>query len=134
MSFPFIRKIATVEERGQIYAAIKNDNDNLDHATHVWVRDGEIVGAASINAVPVLMLWHDSKKFTPRDSLHAQRIYEAIFESLGFPKLWVLCDKKSPYNQHMSQMGCKPIWSTDVFTAGTKVNELGSTIQTAPMR
>lgn len=106
-------------ERQKVYAAIKNDNDNLNHASHVWTREGEIVGAASMAAIPAILMWHRSDRVRARDSLHFIRVYESVMDQMGFPRFWTLCNSNSPYREHMEEFGFKPIWETKLFMHGT---------------
>lgn len=119
--FPRLRKIVDEAERQKVYAAIKADNDNLNHASHVWERGGEIVGAASIGAVPVLLGWHHQSKINARDSFHMFRVYESVFDEKGTTGYYVLVNKGSPYNSFMHQFGFKSIWQTEVFLGGTGI-------------
>jgi hypothetical protein len=121
--FPRLRKIIDEAERQKVYAAIKADNDNLNHASHVWERGGEIVGAASLGAVPVLLGWHHQTKISARDSFHMLRVYEAVFDSKGFSIFYTLVNKRSPYNSFMPQFGYKSIWETEVFVGGSAMKE-----------
>lgn len=104
-------------------AAIRADDDNLSHASHVWERRGEIVGAASLWSVPVLLGWHHRERIGPRDSFHMLRVYESVFDAKGHTGFYILCNKKSPYSVHMAQFGYKSIWETEVFVAGTSIKE-----------
>ena len=116
---PRLRKIVDEAERQKVYEAAKADEDGVDHVTHVWTRGGEIIGAASMAAVPVILGWHHRARMSARDSFHCFRIYESVMDQMGFPKYWTLVNARSPYQDHMEKFGFKPIWETKLFTGGT---------------
>jgi len=118
---PRLRKIVDQAERLKVYEAARADNDGIDHATHVWTRGGEIVGAASMAAVPIILGWHRSDKISARESFHIFRIYESVMDQMGFPRYWTLVNKASPYRDHMEKFGFKAIWETKLFVGGTGV-------------
>ncbi len=120
--FPRLRRIANEDERKKIYELARAENDNVNHVSHVWLRDGEIVGAASLAVVPSLLGWH-SRKISARESFHMFRVYESVFEQAGFPYYWVMCNRASPYNAHLKKFGFKPIWETEIFEAGVGIKE-----------
>lgn len=121
--FPRLRKIVNESERQKVYEAIRSDKDNLNHASHVWERGGEIVGAASMGCIPVLLGWHHQSKISARDSFHMFRVYESAFDAVGHASFYVLVNKKSPYNSFMHQFGFKSIWETEVFVGGTSIKQ-----------
>ena len=121
--FPRLRKIIDEDDRKKVMAAVRADNDNLSHASHVWERRGEIVGAASLWSVPVLLGWHHKEKILARDSFHMLRVYESVFDAKGHTGFYILCNRASPYSAHMEQFGYRSIWETEVFVAGTGIKE-----------
>jgi hypothetical protein len=116
--FPRLRKITDEADRQKVYDALRAEKENPHHLSHWWERDGQVVGAASIGTVPLLLLWHSPKAISPRDSLHIQRVYEAVFAERGSNFFWIACNADSPYFKHMAEFGCKPIWDTHIFEGG----------------
>ena len=121
--FPRLRRIANEDERKKIYEIARAENDGVDHVSHVWTRDGEIVGAASLAVVPCTFGWHRRDKISARDSFHIFRLYESVMEQAGFPFYWTMCNSESPYNEHLKKFGFKPIWKTEIFQAGVGIKE-----------
>jgi len=119
MSFPIVRQIRCQEEAHAVLAAARANNDSLIHPTHCVTRNGEIIGAASIGAVPLLLVWNHTEKVRAADSLHLKRVYDAIMETKGAPRHFVACNQHSPYNAHMKRFGYQPIWTTEIFEGGT---------------
>jgi hypothetical protein len=117
MSFvPKVRKIKDKEELAKVLQAAKEDNDGCSLPTHVVEKNDEIVGCASIALVPVLMMWHHTKKIGPKESMQLKNTYESILEEKGVNQYIILCNKNSPYNQHMEKFGYESVWETEVFT------------------
>jgi hypothetical protein len=112
---PKVRKIKDQAELDAIMAASKADNDGCLLPTHVVIKNGEIVGCASLAVLPVMMVWNHSTKVGPRDSIQLKHTYDAIMEEKGAKSYAILCNKQSPYNGHMKQLGFKPVWETQIF-------------------
>ena len=96
-------------------ALAREDNDGCSLPTHVIEKNNELVGCASIALVPVLMVWHHSKKIGPKESMQLKNTYDSIMEEKGINSYIILCNKNSPYNQHMKRF-YESVWETEVFT------------------
>lgn len=112
---PKVRKINSEAERQAVLAAAKADNDGIVLPTHLVEKNGEIVGAASLCVLPVLMVWSDSKKVGPKDSLILNHTYQAMLNDRGQNTYVILCNKHSPYNAHMKSFGYQSVWETEIF-------------------
>lgn len=112
---PKVRKIRTKEEIEAVLKAAREDSDGIVLPSHVVEKDGEIVGAASLAVVPVVMVWSHSKKLGPKESIILKHTYDALMEEKGLPKYIVLCNKHSPYNPVMKSLGFKSVWETEIF-------------------
>jgi hypothetical protein len=117
-AFPTIRLIQTLEHEKQVLQSAKEDNHSNMYPTHVIERHGEIIGASSIARVPLLLVWHHSKKVSAKDSMHLKLVYDSIMETKGFPRYFIACDETSPYNSHMIKLGYKTICKTQIFEGG----------------
>ena len=116
---PSIRKIKDFAEMQKILEIARLDNDGVELPTHVVEKNGEIVGAASLNVLPVLMTWHHSSKVNTRDSIMLKHMYDTLMEERNQGKPFVvLCNKNSPYNPVMKSLGYNPIWETEIFLGG----------------
>lgn len=118
--FPKFRLIESPDESARVLAAARADNDCLVHPSHLLERHGEIVGAASLGVVPLVMVWNHSQRITARDSLHLKLVYDSIMETKGHQNYLIACNKQSPYHAHMKRLDFKPIWETELFVGGTK--------------
>ncbi len=117
---PKLRRIRSKEEYDLALKLAKEDNDGVMLPTHVVEKNGEIVGAASLNLVPVVMLWHSSTKVGARDSLMLKPQYDALMEERTGGKTYaILCNKNSPYNPAMKSLGYQSVWETEVFIGGS---------------
>lgn len=116
--FPKFRMILDDDEKARVMAAVRADNDSLIHPSHVLERGGEIVGAASMAVVPLVMVWNRSDRIGPKDSFYLTRIYDAVMEQKGHKNFIMACNKKSPYSPHMKKLGYVPIWETEIFVGG----------------
>ncbi len=118
--FPKFRQVDSPDEVQKVLAAVKADNDNLIFPNWVAERHGEIIGAASLGMVPLVMVWNHTQKMTAKDSMHMKLAYDIAMEAKGHRQFWIACNKQSPYNGHMKQLGYKPIWETEIFVGGVK--------------
>jgi|694.fasta_scaffold127905_3 hypothetical protein len=113
---PSVARIKNREELDAVLKAATEDNHSILLPTHVVRKNGEIVGAASMNAIPVMMIWNHSQRVGARDSIQIKHIHEAVMAEITNGKAYViLCDKDSPYNPMMKSLGYKPFWETEVF-------------------
>lgn len=116
---PNIRRIANQDELKRVLELARADSDGIEMPTHLVEKNGEIVGAASLNVLPVMMVWHHSQKVGPRDSIILKHTYDALMEERNNGKRYViLCNKQSPYNGAMKALGYTHIWETEIFVGG----------------
>ena len=116
--FPTVHKIRSDAEARQVIEAARKDQDNLHFPTHAVRRSGEIIGAVSMAAVPLVLLWSHKEKVSARDSLHLKRVYDAIMEEKGHRAYYIACNDRSPYAPHMERFGFKPVWRSTIFVSG----------------
>lgn len=117
-SFPTVKLIQTLEQESKVLQAARTNNDSIICPTHVVERNGEIIGAASIARIPLLLIWSHRSKISARDSMHLKRVYDSIMETKGYPKYFVACDETSPYNSYMDRFGCEKVCKTQIFLGG----------------
>jgi hypothetical protein len=118
--YPKFRQVDSPEEVKRVLEAVKADGDNLILPNWIAERHGEIIGAASIGMVPLVMVWNHSQKMTAKDSMHMKLTYDSVMDAKGHRQFWLACNKHSPYSPHMKQLGYKPIWETEIFVGGVK--------------
>ena len=61
-----------------LQAAAKADEHYVSQPTHLVKKNGEIAGYWSINGIPHVHLWHDSKSLTARDSVALRNMLDSI--------------------------------------------------------
>lgn len=116
--FPTVKLIQTLEQESRVLHAASQDNHANIYPSHVVERNGEIIGAASIARIPLLLIWSHSSNVSARDSMHLKRVYDSIMETKGYPKYFVACDETSPYNSYMDKFGCDKVCKTQIFLGG----------------
>lgn len=115
MNHPKVIRINSVETRDVVADLAKKDNDNMSMPTHAVVKGNEIVGGWNLCEVPMVLLWHDSKKVSARDSIMLNQIQESMLSQKGLNGAFIACNTHSPYHKHMGHFGFEPIWSTDIY-------------------
>jgi hypothetical protein len=119
--YPKCRRIETKAELESVQEAMKADGHSpFPWLTHLVERGGQVVGAASLGAAPLVMVWNHRGLTVVRESLHLQRIYESIMETKGCAQYLIGCDRTSPYSALMEKGGFKPVWETQLFMGGVK--------------
>lgn len=94
------------------------DNHFVLQATHVVKKHGEIVGYLSINAVPSIHLWMDTKKTDVKDSLVMERFFLNEAEKGGAKFVFVPCQSTSPYINVMERRDYKQVSYDKMFVKG----------------
>lgn len=85
------------------------DNHEVIAPTHVFVKDGQIVGCASIGAVVLLLPWFHTQKCGARDSLYFINQMENLLANMmpangpGLVCVPVVAD--SPFQAHIEKLG-----------------------------
>ena len=113
---PDIRKITTDKEYQSVINAAKMDNDALNYPTHMLYKDGKIVGGWGLGGIPIVLVWHDSKLITSRDSLMLSNTIDTVMNDRGHTSFLQACNSKSPYNRYMEKhFGYTHVWPTHLF-------------------
>jgi len=114
-NLPRVIKINNQETTKLVSDLALADNDNMTMPTHAVLKGDEIVGGWNLCEVPMVLLWHDSKKVGAKDSIILNQIQESMLSQKGHSQAFIACNTHSPYHKHMNHFGFKPIWSTDIF-------------------
>lgn len=112
---PQLNKISSIEEAQKVIEAARSDLDAIIAPTHWVEKNGEIAGAWSINAIPLVLCWHHSKAMGARDSFVMRNTVDALLQDRGVPNYATCCRSDSPYIEHMEKFGYQPIWPTNMF-------------------
>lgn len=118
--FPTLQKVRTPEQADALIAAAKADGDAMIYPTHGVYRDGEIVGAWSIAAIPLVLCWHKSDAIKARDSLVMRNTVDAVLDSQNVTAYATACNSGSPYLPHMEKFGYQPVWPTNLFVKNVR--------------
>lgn len=113
--FPTLKKIRSDAEADAVIAAARANNDSMIAPTHVVMKDGEIAGAWSVNAIPLVLCWHHTERMKARDSLLMKNTVDAVLDSAGVRQYVTCCRSESPYMEHMEKFGYEPVWPTNLF-------------------
>lgn len=108
------------EDYEPLLEAAHADDHNVISPTHVMWKpapDGgeEIVGYASVNAMPILGWWLDRNKGTARDTLTMREAVDQLFVEQGHPIYFTSLASNSPYRPFMARLGCKHYSWAEVF-------------------
>ena len=71
------------------------DNHNVVMPTHIFRKDGDIIGSASVGAAPLVWWWMDSKRAKALDSVRAIKKLEDEYAANGIHRAFIMCDKGS---------------------------------------
>lgn len=88
-------------------AAQENDEGVMD-PTHAVIRDGEIIGAISIN-VSCASWWMHTQKTGYRDSYTVLQILDSLMLDRQIFRYVLPCEESSPYHGIMERNGFKKI-------------------------
>jgi len=96
--------ITTQEQADKVQAAAKSDHGGIFQPSHMVLRDGEVVGAFSVNMTAGCW-WMHTTKAKPRDSLAAYQTMEAIFADRGINEYIMPCHQDSKFHKLMPRGG-----------------------------
>ena len=96
------------------------DNHTSLAPTHVVELDGQIIGYASIAAVPMVNLWLSSKKQRPRDAMALLNMVENAAAAAGLQVICVPCGDSSPFRKLMNRFGYNYLMESGVLHEETK--------------
>ena len=117
--YPTVRLIEG-DDRAAVVAAMGADGHHWMGHSHLVERNGEIIGAAALGSVPLVVVWHARGRVQVRDAMHLKLVYDSIMETRGAGQYLIGCDKESPYAHLMGKGGFKPVWETQLFLGGVK--------------
>jgi hypothetical protein len=98
-----------------LWKAAQADNHTVLFPTHVVEKDGTVAGYASICNTPILHVWLDSRRISPRDSLMLWKRGEQIVKTKGYGSVILPCANTSPFYPLMERQGYSPIIDTTLF-------------------
>lgn len=103
------------EEFETLSQRAKEDGHAAIAPTHVMLKGNDIVGYMSVNGLPCVLWWMDSKATGVVDSSRAIREMENALRFNGATGYLMPCMKDSPYYEHMERAGYQKVCETVVF-------------------
>jgi len=95
-----------------LVAQAQADNHCVLNPTHVMMRAGKIVGYLSLNGLPIVHCWFDSKAVHVLDSLKMIEHGQTVFREHGVRDYTVACAEHSPFTPHLERMGFTKLGTT----------------------
>jgi hypothetical protein len=100
-----IRPYIEQADKNELSVNASNDGHGVYYPTHVIVKENRIVGYLSLNAIPLVLSWQDSKLMGPLDSVQELGYIEGSLQNA--PRICIPCDPDSPYMKFLPKMGYK---------------------------
>lgn len=95
----------TPDDEAELGAAAARDNHGVAAPTHVVLKEGKIIGYLSINKVPTVLLWLDTKQTKVRDTIDIVNCYENLIAAFGWPGFLLPMQNNSPVKPFVEQAG-----------------------------
>jgi len=105
----------TPEQLPELEKQMLADNHNVVMPTHVFRKEGEIIGSASLGAAPLVWWWMDSQKAKALDSVRSIKKLEDVCRSNGIRRTFVVCDTGSNFFPYIERLGNKFMWKTNIY-------------------
>jgi hypothetical protein len=90
-----------------------SDQHEVIAPTHVCLKEGRLVGYASLGAVALVLPWFHTAKCTARDSLYfinqGENVMANAFAGGGTGLICVPVVTRSPFQPHMERLGYLPV-------------------------
>lgn len=115
MSDVVLIRIKNEAMRDAAHAAALEDHDGVFEPTHLVMKDGEIVGAISLQ-VSCASWWMHSEKTNVMDSMRVFNGLDALMVESGKLQYHVPCKKDSPYYKLMQRVGFEELDDFRLFT------------------
>lgn len=97
------------EELEALVRLTQEDKHELIAPTHVFLRDGELIGCASVAAVPLVLPWFHTQRCQAADSLYMINQMENLLANVmppdGQSLICVPFVKGSPFEPHIERLG-----------------------------
>lgn len=99
-----LRPLRSSEELTRLSEAAAADNHTVLAATHLVIKEGAIVGYASLGGIPIMNVWVDSKQVRAVDTLSMMAAAEAVLAE-RWQAVVVPCMPTSPLKPYMAKLG-----------------------------
>lgn len=110
-----MHEIQSQGEFQELVLAANKDHHDVVFPSHIFRKNGELIGYAGIFSTPVLMWWVDSQKGKARDTLELLKEVEDLAKTKGINRYVTICSEDSPYFKHMGRLGYTEMGQTVMF-------------------
>lgn len=93
----------------------REDNHAVIRPTHVMLKDGELIGYASVGGVPLVIFYMNTKKAKATNTFRFERHCEELVRHAGSPLVCAPCSPSSPIYPFMPKLGFVSGGNMDVF-------------------
>lgn len=91
-----------------LHQLAREDNHEVIAPTHVFVKDGELIGCASVAAVPLMLPWFHTTKCKAADSVYMINQMENLLANIMAPNgndlICVPVVKNSPFEPYIERL------------------------------
>lgn len=94
------------------------DNHAVLGPTHAMMKGDKIIGYLSLNGLPNVHAWFDTKHPHAMDSLKMIEMGELVLREAGITGYTLLCAKESPFTPHLERMGFQKLGETVLYVKG----------------
>lgn len=105
MSFDPLIRPCRQGDLAALDAAAKADNHIVVAPTHLVLKDNQIAGYVSLGAIPMVLVWMDTKQAKVRDSICLLNFIENMAVNGGAKHLSLPCVTSSPFRPFMERVG-----------------------------
>lgn len=94
------------------------DNHAVIGPTHAMMKGDKIIGYLSLNGMPNVHAWFDTKHPHALDSLKMIEMGELVLREAGVAGYTLLCAEESPFTPHLERMGFQKLGKTVLYVKG----------------
>jgi len=116
--FPLLRRLRSTQDLLRVEEAAARDSHRVVGATHLIEKDGLVVGYASLGGVPLVNVWLDSQRVSPRESVSLLNLGENLLAAQGSAAVLMPCAEQSPFSPLMGRLGYERLGPTTLYMKG----------------
>jgi len=98
-----------------IQTAARADNHEAIAPTHAMLKGDKIIGYLSVNGMPNVHAWFDTKNPHVMDSLKMIEMGELVLRENGITAYSLLCAEESPFAPHLERLGFVKLGTTVLY-------------------
>lgn len=112
------RPLRSMDQLAELVSVAAEDAHTVIAPSHLVTRGQEIVGYASVGAIPMLHVWLKRGAVRPRESLMLLNLGEGLLAGKGHGNVIVPCWDGSPFAPYMERLGFSKLGATTLYTKG----------------